>query len=81
MAGTGSVHEIGHFFDTRKSFPRLYLCLEGWTVIEGDARPVLSCDLDSELEIDEAVLSIKKDLDRAAQEAKAALRRSKLRAV
>ncbi|MGM4967310.1 hypothetical protein AB7714_27675 [Tardiphaga sp. 1201_B9_N1_1] len=79
MAKTGSVHEIGHVFDKRTDHPRLYLCLEGWTGLEGDVRPVLSCDLDTEAEIDQAVQDIKADLDRAARDAKAALRRKSMR--
>lgn len=79
MAGTGSIHEIGYVFDRRASHPRLYLCLEGWTGLEGDARPILSCDLDTEAEIDQAAQEIKADLDRAVRDAKAALRRKSLR--
>jgi hypothetical protein len=73
------VHEIGHVFDKRVSHPRLYLCLEGWTAIDADARPLLSCDLDSEAEIDEAAQRIKADLDRAVLDAKMALRRKRSR--
>lgn len=79
VAKTGSIHEIGFVFDKRSNHPRLYLCPEGWTGLEGDVRPVLSCDLDTEAEIDQAVQDIKADLDRAAQDAKAALRRKNLR--
>jgi hypothetical protein len=55
------------------------LCLEGWTLLEGDDRPILSYDLDTVAEIDQAVQEIKADLDRAAQDAKAALRRKGLK--
>ena len=79
MAKTGSVHEVGYLFDQRATHPRLYLCLEGWTGLEGDVRPILSCDLDTEAEIDQAVRDIKADLNRAARDAKAALRRKSLR--
>lgn len=54
MAGTGSIHEIGFVFDRRAS-------------LEGDTRPILSCDLDAETEIDQAAQDIKADLDRAVR--------------
>jgi hypothetical protein len=79
MAKTGSVHEIGHVFDKRTEQPRLHLCREGWTFLEGDDRPLLSYDFDTAAEIDQAVQEIKADLDRAAQDAKAALRRKGLK--
>lgn len=76
MAGTGSVYEIGHIFDEKRSHPRLHLCLLGWTALEQDrSTPCISWDLDTEAEIDHAVQEIKADLDRAARDAKIALRR------
>jgi hypothetical protein len=67
-------YQFGHmFFPATKG--RLYLSVMRWVRKEGNHTPLLSPDLGSEVEIDEAIDDLIKDLEVTRRRAKTALKR------
>ena len=64
---------FGHYFDEQLT-DALFFCVECWSKRDGDSRPVLSVDLRTDTEIDEAVDELMSDLEAARIMAKTALR-------
>lgn len=72
MARTNGIIEFGYLFDQNG---RARISLEGWLQLEGERSPILSWDLENAVEIDDLVAFLKRDIDRAASDAKLALKR------
>jgi hypothetical protein len=59
----------------------IHLCVDRWTQLnKQNDTPILSLDLGSNEEIDQAISELKRDLDDAGRKAKSALRCTKKRA-
>jgi hypothetical protein len=54
--------------------PRVHLCADRYTWHDNREKPILNNDLRNEAELDEAIRTLKLDLDEAGRQAKAALK-------
>ncbi len=73
------IFDFSYIEDPKLAAPRVYIALRGYVKKDFTVWPILSADIISEEEVDEAIADLKLNLDRAAKEAKAAIRRIKRR--
>lgn len=73
------IFDFSYIEDPRLTAPRIYIALRGHVRKDFTVWPVLSADIQSEDEVDEAIAELKRNLDLAAKEAKRALSRIRAR--
>lgn len=73
------IFDFSYIEDPKLAAPRIYIALRGYVKKDFTVWPILSADLLSEEEVDEAIAELKQNLDRAAKEAKSAIRRIRKR--